>query len=596
MDKQTLPDWATEIRERYQAGEASVFILHGNVFDQYLLGNQLCQMQQVLDQLLQKKAGVFELTLAQGIRTVRAAPSIKPPSGDDRSLMGAFDYLENQMQAQNANIGLIVPYAETIFPAAETHALSFDERGAITTLHRWSLAAELDAADSIVILVAESLSTLAPALLSNPRIVAIDIALPNLSLRQQALSVQAAGMSSDEISRIAAHTAGLRLVQIGSIVSQGAQTNTLAEQERYALILNLLKDSADAEARAQTYTKVTAGMSPQAIQKLIAPQQSSPQQEDAFLTIIQQRKREILEKECAGLIEIIQPKHDLSVVGGNQAIRDELMRIAQTLRANDLQRAPMGVLAVGPMGSGKTFVINAFLKSAGLTGVMLKNFRSQWVGATETNLERVLSLLKVMGPVALIIDEGDRSFGSRSEDNDGGTSSRVIARLKTFMSDTDNRGNVLTILMTNRPDKLDGDIKRPGRLDVKIPFFYAQTVAERSLILQSLLKRHAIAFDASAGSLDELGESIANYSNADLEAVVLLAASLFETQPVTLSTPLLQQAANDFIRPNNAQMIRMMELLAVFESSRRSWLPTTMKSADLTELRAELSQLSTLLN
>lgn len=39
------------------------------------------------------------------------------------------------------------------------------------------------------------------------------------------------------------------------------------------------------------------------------------------------------------------------------------------------------------------------------------------------------------------------------------------------MSDPDNRGQVLFILMTNRPDKLDTDIKRPGRLDRKIPFF-----------------------------------------------------------------------------------------------------------------------------
>ena len=39
-----------------------------------------------------------------------------------------------------------------------------------------------------------------------------------------------------------------------------------------------------------------------------------------------------------------------------------------------------------PTGSGKTFVIKAFLKEAGLSGVALKNFRSKWVGSTEANL------------------------------------------------------------------------------------------------------------------------------------------------------------------------------------------------------------------
>jgi SpoVK/Ycf46/Vps4 family AAA+-type ATPase len=73
----------------------------------------------------------------------------------------------------------------------------------------------------------------------------------------------------------------------------------------------------------------------------------------------------------------------------------------------------MGLLAVGPMGAGKTFVIKAFLKEAGLSGIALKNFRSKWVGSTEANLDRVLATVKAMGPIALVIDEGDRSFGGR---------------------------------------------------------------------------------------------------------------------------------------------------------------------------------------
>jgi transitional endoplasmic reticulum ATPase len=190
-----------------------------------------------------------------------------------------------------------------------------------------------------------------------------------------------------------------------------------------------------------------------------------------MLALVRRRKRELIEKECAGLIEFIEPGTD-SRVGGNEGIKAELMEIARAIRSGDRARCPMGLLAVGPMGAGKTFVIKAFLKEAGLTGVALKNFRSKWVGSTEANLERVLGAVKAMGPIAVIIDEGDRSFGRQSEDSDGGTSSRIIARLKEFMSDTENRGQVLFILMTNRPDKLDADIKRPGRLDRKIPFFY----------------------------------------------------------------------------------------------------------------------------
>src|ERR1044071_4681250 len=144
------------------------------------------------------------------------------------------------------------------------------------------------------------------------------------------------------------------------------------------------------------------------------------------------------------------------------------------------------------MGTGKTFVCEAFAKECGLTTIKLKNFRSKWVGATEGNLERILSVIQAIGQIIVIIDEGDRAFGGSDGDGDGGTSSRVIGRIKEFMSDTENRGRVLFILMTNRPDKLDVDIKRAGRLDRKIPFLYPQEPAEVEQVLLAQLRKHRL--------------------------------------------------------------------------------------------------------
>ena len=132
-----------------------------------------------------------------------------------------------------------------------------------------------------------------------------------------------------------------------------------------------------------------------------------------------------------------------------------------------------------------------FAKECGLTGIKFKNFRSKWVGATEANLEKILTVVKAIGQILIIIDEVDRSFGT-GEGGDEGTSSRVIARLKEFMSDTDNRGNVLFILMSNRPDKLDIDIKRAGRLDRKIPFFYADEATEIESVVLAQMKKNNI--------------------------------------------------------------------------------------------------------
>ncbi|MBL8507578.1 MAG: ATP-binding protein, partial [Chitinimonas sp.] len=422
---------------------------------------------------------------------------------------------------------------------------------------------------------------------------AIDLGLPDELARTDAIAQFAPALSAEQRTRIAEQTAGLRLVQIASIVSDHGRADGLDEAARRSYIAGLLGDSPDAASRAQEFARVTAGMSRQAIRALIAP--ATPEEheegEDEVMAVIRRRKREILEKECSGLIEFIEPRHGLEVVGGNAAIKTELARVAKALREGDVRRAPMGLLAVGPMGSGKTFVIKAFLKEAGLNGVMLKNFRSQWVGATESNLERVLAMVKVMGPVALVIDEGDRSFGSRSEDSDGGTSSRVIARLKTFMSEPENRGRVLFIMMTNRPDKLDIDIKRPGRLDVKLPFFYAQTDAERVEIVGALLARHGMAWLATDAQRLQACTPLAGYSNADLEAVVLLAAASVSDQGSSISAEQFEQAVADFMPPQDRNMVRYMELLAALECSRRSWLPAHLQDLSTEAMQAQLLQL-----
>ena len=60
------------------------------------------------------------------------------------------------------------------------------------------------------------------------------------------------------------------------------------------------------------------------------------------------------------------------------------------------------------------------------------------------------------------------------------------------MSDTSNRGRVLFIVMTNRPDKLDIDIKRAGRLDRKIPFFYGQTADQVEAVLLAQMRKHSL--------------------------------------------------------------------------------------------------------
>src|SRR5207247_6695106 len=234
-------------------------------------------------------------------------------------------------------------------------------------------------------------------------------------------------------------------------------------------------------------------------------------------------------------------------------------------------------------------------RESGLTAIKLKNFGSKWVGATESNLERILQVVQAIGQVLVIIDEGDRAFGNQADgDGDGGTSSRVIARIKEFMSDTSNRGRILFILMTNRPDRLDVDIKRAGRLDKKIPLLYAQTPEEVEAVLTAQLRKHrletTIAFPADRAALSA---PIVGLSNADFEAIVLLAAEIASgpdggTDAVTVSRAHMAQAIADYLPSRDTKMLEYMELVAVFEASNRTMLPKKYQTMSGEELQARL--------
>jgi SpoVK/Ycf46/Vps4 family AAA+-type ATPase len=594
-----LPAWAETLRQKYLAGEASVFVLYRNVFDRILVGDKPFGMVSFLAEVLLKdnKQHIYELSADRGVRVLAGGTADEKDELyrhlEGKGLGGILAALERRLRDQPSN-ALLIPYAGTLLPASETQFLSLEERGAFTALHRWSLDDELSARDNVIILITESLAEINPGLLANPRVAAIEVAMPDRAARAAAIRHYAPKMPPQQMQLLADQTAGLRVIQLASIVaSEGPQG--LSEAQRVQLIDSLLAGTPNAGERAAKLAAITAGMTPDEIRLLVDPTRSLPEADDPFdemSEVVRKRKRELIEKECSGLIEFIEPRLGLESVGGNEHIKTELLEIARLIRSGERARAPMGLLAVGPMGAGTTFVIKAFLKEAGLSGVALKNFRSKWVGSTESNLERVLATVNAMGPIALVIDEGDRSFGNQGDgDGDGGTGSRVIARLKEFMSDPENRGQVLFILMTNRPDKLDTDIKRPGRLDRKIPFFYAETGAERADIVTAILRRYNIKSDIAPASLETICVALEGYSNADLEAVALLAAEFAEREGGVVSQALFVSAVDDFLPPKEIAMLRYMEMLAVFETSRRSLLPERFRSLTPQQVQDQLSEL-----
>ena len=145
------------------------------------------------------------------------------------------------------------------------------------------------------------------------------------------------------------------------------------------------------------------------------------------------------------------------------------------------------------------------------------------------------------------------------------------------MSDTSNRGRILFLVMTNRPDKLDVDLKRAGRLDRKIPFLYSQTPEEVEAVAKALVKKNRLKSDVDFATIrDAFSAKLVGYSNADVEAVVLMANDDAAREaggdaPVTAEH--FEKAAADYFPSRDAELLEYMELLAVFEASSRRLLP-----------------------
>ena len=542
--ERVLPRWTEELRRRYLRGEASQFILHGNVNDLMLSGGKFIRFGDFLSEVLlaPSKDVVVKYDVATGVRFAKKIGEV--PDLDLlltlRDADKVLPLLEKVLHAVD-RVAVILDYAEMIAPAGDPNFFSAADRQSVVTLHRWSFSPALERADSVVLMVTENLSELSPKLVSNPTTAILQVPMPELAERRDAIRTTLPKLDATWVERLAELTAGLKIVQIKAL---------------------LVGDSAD-DAKPSL---------------------------DQLLPLVRERKREIIQRECFDLIEFVEPKHDFSVVGGLDEVKKELLFVAENLREQRTSRCPMGMLFTGPMGTGKTFVAEAFVKETGLTAIKLKNFRSKWVGATEGNLEKILAVVHALGPLVVIVDEGDRAFGNQEGDGDGGTSSRVMARLKEFMSDSSNRGRVLFLIMTNRPDKLDIDIKRAGRLDRKIPFLYPQEPSEVEAVLKAQIRKHHIVTSVELPRDNEaLSDKLVGYSNADIEAVVLLANDYARDATVTLAH--FTDAARDYLPSRDTEMLEYMELVAVFEASNRRMLPKKYAELPVEELEHKLAQL-----
>jgi SpoVK/Ycf46/Vps4 family AAA+-type ATPase len=220
---------------------------------------------------------------------------------------------------------------------------------------------------------------------------------------------------------------------------------------------------------------------------------------------------------------------------------------------------------------------------------MLKNFRSKYVGETEGNLERVLAVLRAMGPVVVVVDEADAALGSREQEGDSGTSSRVFAMIAAQMGDSRYRGQIIWMLLTARPDLLPIDLKRQGRAEVHIPLFYPTDEAEIRQMFVILAKK--LGSRLAAEDVPPIPQR-GHLSGADIEGMVgraLRSSILAGSDKVTREA--LATVVAEFMPSTQGLERELQETAAILECTDRQFLPPSiLQKTDIPGGRALLQE------
>lgn len=566
-----LPQWAQKLAQRYYTKTVSTFIVYGAVRDLQPCtaedgGKAFCPLRTFLsDELFGGRDHVVFYDRSSGIRAAapetqqdlsRAMSAYDTMYGTDFSKVmprdpgRALQILENYLRmrlSDGKSLALVIDFAETLAPGGDLSHLSAEDRFVLATLTKWASDPQFLAGDLSIVLIVENLAEMSQRLTRNPYVASIEIALPTEEERLEYVRYKLEGRKLGTVS----------------------------------------------EVPVQGLAKMTAGLSRINLDRIL----TEATERDVTITpdLLKEKKKEIIQAECHGLLEFIEPAFALDSVAGHQKAKQMLRHASSALKKGRIEVMPMGYLISGPVGTGKTFLVTCFAGEIGVPCVKFLNFRSQWQGVTEANLEKIFNLLKALWPVAVMIDEADAFLGNRDASGDSGTSSRVFASIASFMGNTEFRGKIIWFLLTCRPDLLPIDLKRQGRAEEHLALFYPQTDAERDELFKVICKKTKVEVDVPSFS-SLLPDHSRNFSGADIEAVMVRSKFRALAEGRDQVTPAdVTEVLKDFVPPSYPLEIELQNLAAVQECTSRELLPEQFRTMERDQVTRRIRELKLLL-
>ena len=546
-----LPTWARDAIQLYESNAANQFVVYGNVNDQMIVPSPAPHLGGLTEFLLQVLLPRFDVILSydigNGIRVEKGGETFsrwpqlqqdpnlpRAPRSAVESLTHYFRYTANlaRLNREHVQVGCIIKSADLLAPAVQG-GFDYDLNALASLIRDWSTEGLLAGHSLVTFLVTENLNDLHPLIVNNPRAARIKLALP----------------SPDD------------LVQAFEFF---IPTYPCALQQF----------SGNLQGVAQQLAGSTLG----AVETLLKTREHARQCLEPKDLV--QLKKQLVEKDCNGLIEFIESPRTLDDIHGQEKVKAWLRQDIALWQQSDLAAMPKGYLLCGPVGTGKTFLVECLAGEARVPVVKLKNFRDKWVGSTEGNLERIFRLLQALGRCYVFIDEADQAIGRRdASSGDSGISGRIYSMLAEEMGSSSNRGKLIWILASSRPDLIEVDLKRPGRIDVKIPLFPTTTRREGFDLLRMLCKKRGVVIsDEDAPNLEPLTPLLLTPGAAETLAVKIYRFA--RTSNSTVQN-VLRNCLTDYQNPVPLDTLESQIRLAVTEASDLEFVPQEFRPSRL---------------
>jgi hypothetical protein len=569
--KDSLPLWANEMCDLFRSGSTAQFILHGNVFDivpaDLPSGPCALSIQEYLQEMM--FAGydvVLRYDRGRGIRAIRGEKdwsewfeqasgleagmisNVREPGRAleliDRYLLRTLNLQAIQAAGQR-KVAVIIDFAEFVVPQGNPLQLGGEFSANVVKVLGWANDPAILRSNIVSVLITEGLHDLNELVTENPHCTKLKIPLPDEADMRQYLQMlverslpELPGKCDVSIENLACRLTGLSRV--------GA---------RKVLALALKKEG-----------RIT-------------------------IDWLSKMKKTMIERECQGLLEFLESPYTLDHVAGHEAAKAWLRDDTQLIHKRVFHALPMGYLITGRIGTGKTFLIQSWAGELGVPCLVFKNFRDRWVGATESNLEKIFSILHALGQVVVFVDEADQAAGKReSGEGDSGLSGRIYAMLAKEMSDTRNRGKIIWVFATSRPDLLEVDLKRQGRLDVHIPLFAPQSKEEMRELFHAVSKK--LRFPLTDKDLPDIPDGLVLGGN-EVEGVLVRSLRVYElsAEPKSSLKEIVAKTLTQ-VRPSaHTRKLEYMDLIAVRECTDERFLPPRFQNLSPEQLELRIEEL-----